>query len=70
MLAAAIMFGDHHSHDTPIHYFKLRNNGAAVIHFLIKDSAGGRTVWDGGPTLAAGMCSFASFSMTYLSNTL
>ncbi|KAA8899748.1 hypothetical protein FN846DRAFT_909478 [Sphaerosporella brunnea] len=49
------MFGHHdHDHNTPIRYFKLRNQGAAVIHFMIKDSAGGRMVWDGGPTLAVG----------------
>lgn len=43
-----------HQHKYPIRYFKLYNHGAAVIHFLIKDKANGRTVFEGGPTLAAG----------------
>lgn len=59
------MFGDDSSpHNQSIRYFKLRNSGAAVVHFLIKDSAGGRTVWEGGPTLAAGSEDIVDLSST------
>ncbi|CCX10028.1 hypothetical protein FPQ18DRAFT_379876 [Pyronema domesticum] len=68
MIIPAIMLGDRDgrspNHKTPIRYFKLRNSGAAVIHFLIKDSAGGRTVWEGGPTLAAGSDDVVDLSST------
>lgn len=48
------MSGETPSDSQSIRYFKLRNRGAKTVHFLVKDAAGRRKVWDGGPRLVPG----------------